>query len=323
MPAQAFTKPSVPPACSPDRALLASLRARIGRIEGTASVERTREAWPLGVAAIDAVLPGGGLPRDCLHEIVAADAGGAAAAFAAVLLAGLAGDGGSVVWCRRDPGLHATKLYGPGLAVFGLDLHRLLVVRARRDVDVLWAMEEGLRSGAVSAVLGEVAAAPPIALRRLQLAAGTGETTGLLLRPFGAPAAAGSATTRWRVAFAPSDPLIPPLSRRRKWEDLSPRPSPQGRGNQTECVGKSLPLPLPPPLPLRGSNPLPNAGEGWGEGARLPPARWRVELLRCRSAAPAGWLLDWCHETHRLGVAPELRHRSGAPAVADRDRRAV
>src|SRR5512144_2169615 len=219
MPAQAFTKPSVPLARSPDRALLASLRARIARIGG-AGVERMRETLPLGVAAIDAVLPGGGLPRGCLHEIVAADVGGAAAAFAAVLLAGLAGDGGSVVWCRRDPGLHATKLYGPGLAVFGLDLRRLLVVRARREIDVLWAMEEGLRSGAVSAVLGEVAAAPLIALRRLQLAAETGGTTGLLLRPFGAPAAAGSATTRWRVASVPSHPLTPPLSRPQQTEAL-------------------------------------------------------------------------------------------------------
>jgi protein ImuA len=317
MPAQAFTKPSVPPACSPDRALLASLRAHIERIEGTAGVERMWEAWPLGVAAIDAVLPGGGLPRGCLHEIVAADVGGAAAAFAAVLLAGLAGDGGSVVWCCRDPGLHATKLYGPGLAAFGLDLRRLLVVRARRDVDVLWAMEEGLRSGAVSAVLGEVAAAPPIALRRLQLAAETGGTTGLLLRPFGAPVAAGSATTRWRVAAAPSAPLTPPLSRVREGEDPSLRPSPQGRWSRTIRVGKPL------TLPLRGSLPLPRAEEGWGEGAHLLAVRWRVELLRCRAAAPAGWLLGWCHETHRLGVAAELRDRPVAWAATDPDRSAA
>jgi protein ImuA len=107
-----------------------------------------------------------------------------------------------------------------------------LVVRARREIDVLWAMEEGLRSGAVSAVLGEVAAAPPIALRRLQLAAETGGTTGLLLRPLGAPIAAGSATTRWRVASVPSSLT----------------------------------------LPLRGPLPLPLAGEGRGEGWFILPA---------------------------------------------------
>jgi protein ImuA len=290
--AQAFTKPFVPPTRSPDRALLASLRARIARIGGAAGVGRTREALPLGVAAIDAVLPGGGLPRGCLHEIVAADPSAAASAFAAVLLARLAGDGGSVVWCRRGPGLHGAKLYGPGLAAFGLDLRRLLVVRARREIDVLWAMEEGLRSGAVSAVLGEVAAAPPIALRRLQLAAETGGTTGLLLRPLGAPVAAGSATTRWRVTSVPSHPLTPTLSRTREREGPARR---EGEGGAASIFGR----------------------------AHFPAVRWRVELLRCRAAAPAGWLLDWCHETHRLGVAAELRDRSVAWAATNPDRRAA
>lgn len=302
-------------ASAPDPALLASLRARIGRISCGASAERPREALPLGVPAIDAVLPGGGLPRGCLHEIVAADPSAAASGFAAVLLARFAGDGGAV-WCRRDPGPHATKLYGPGLAAFGLDLRRLLVVRTRRDTDVLWAMEESLRGGAVAAVLGEVTAAPPIAMRRLQLAAETSGTTGLLLRPFGAAAGAGSATSRWRVASAPSEPLTPPLTRRREREDPSLRPFPQGRGSRTARVGKSL------TLPLRGSLPLP-PGEGWGEGAHLPAVRWRAELLRCRAAAPAGWLLDWCHETHRLGVAAELRDRPVAWGATDPDRSAA
>jgi protein ImuA len=313
MPAQAFTKPSVPLARSPDRVLLASLRARIARIGG-AGVERIRETLPFGVAAIDAVLPGGGLPRGCLHEIIAADAGGAAAAFAAVLLAGLAGNGDSVVWCRRGTGPHGVNLYGPGLAAFGLDLRRLLVVRARRDTDVLWAMEEGLRGGAVAAVLGEGAAVPLIALRRLQLAAETGGTTGLLLRPFGAAASAALATTRWRVASAPSDYLTPSLSRRREREHPSLRPSPQERENRTVRVGQSLALPLRAPLPP--------PGWGRGVGAHFPAVRWRLEL-RCRAAAPAGWLLDWCHETHRLGVAAELRDRPVVPAVADCDRHAV
>ena len=233
---QLFAEFSIPLRRCPDRALLASLRARIERIGGTGCGPRSRDALPLGIPSIDAVLPGGGLPRACLHEIVAADAGASAAGFCAVLLARLAGEG-SVIWCRRDPGPYGSKLYGPGVAAFGLDLRRLLVVRVRREADVLWAMEEGLRSGAVSAVLGEAATVPPIASRRLQLAAETGGASGLLLRPRGATLAHGGAASRWRVASVPSD---------------------------------SFPLPL---------------GEGWGEGLR-PRIRWRLELLRCRSAAP-------------------------------------
>ena len=266
-----------------DRAQIADLRARIERIGGASGTggPRSRDALPLGIPQIDAVLPGGGLPRARLHEIVAADAGAAAIGFSAALLAGLAGGDGSVVWCRRDPGLHGVSLYGPGVAAFGLDPRRLLLVQARREIEVLWSMEESLRSGAVSTVLGEVTVTvPPIASRRLQLAAEIGSVTGLLLRSPGAALAAGSATTRWRVTSAPSSLAITP------------------RG---------------PPLP---------AGEGWGEDFR-PRIRWRLELLRCPSAAPAGWLLDWCDETHRLRVAAELRDRPAISAEARPDRGAA
>jgi protein ImuA len=278
---QLFAQSSVPLMSSPDRALVASLRARIERISGAgaAGVQRSRDALPLGVPQIDAVLPGGGLPPAHLHEIVSANAGASATGFSALLLARLAG-AGNVIWCRRDPGLHGIKLYGAGVATFGLDLHRLLVIRVRREIEVLWAMEEALRSGAVSAVLGEAAIVPPIALRRLQLAAETGGATGLLLRS-GAALPAISATTRWRVASVPT-PLTHPPRR---------------------------PYPVSPE-------------EGWGEGFR-PRIRWRVELLRCRSAAPAGWLLDWYDETHRLCVAAELRDRPAASAATEHDRRAA
>ena len=278
-----FAEPAVSASArETDRARIAELRARIERIggAGSAGMQRSPDALPLGIPSIDAVLPSGGLPRARLHEIVAADAGGAAIGFSAVLLAGLAGGDGSVVWCRRDPGLHGVSLYGPGVAAFGLDPHRLLLVRARREIEVLWSMEESLRSGAVSAVLGEVSVTvPPIALRRLQLAAEIGSVTGLLLRPPGA-LAAGSATTRWRVTSAPISLALTP------------------RG---------------PPLP---------PGKGWSGDLR-PPIRWRLELLRCASTAPAGWLLDWCDETHHLCVAAELHDRPAISAKARPDRGAA
>ena len=74
-----------------------------------------------------------------------------------------------MAWCRRQDGL-----YGPGLAAFGLDPGRLIVVRARTDKDVFWAMEEGLRCSRLVAVVGEVGALDCSAGRRLQLAARAG-----------------------------------------------------------------------------------------------------------------------------------------------------
>lgn len=186
----------------PDPALIADLRARIEGIgRWGPHPEHSLETQSFGVDEIDAVLPWGGLPKACIHEVAAADISAAAAGFCAVLLARLANQSGTVVWCRRKDGL-----YGPGLAAFGLDTGRLIVVRARTDKDVFWAMEEGLRSGSLAAVLGEAGSTDSIALRRLQLAAETGGVTALLLRPAGAAIVPGSVTSRWRVGTVSSAP---------------------------------------------------------------------------------------------------------------------
>lgn len=182
-------------------ALLAELRSRIRRIEGLGS-EGGGRVLPLGAAGVDGMLPDGGLPLGCVHELVAVDPG-AGTAFAAALLARLAAAGnGPVLWIVRGRDLHA-----PGLAAYGLTPDRLIAVRAVRDTDALWAMEEALRCRALAGVLGEVGGIDLTAGRRLQLAAEAGGVTGLLLHPETRVKEAGSAAvTRWRLASAPGVP---------------------------------------------------------------------------------------------------------------------
>jgi len=119
-----------------------------------------------------------------------------------------AGDG-VALWCLPRP-----DLYGPGLAAHGLDPGHVVLVRAPRDAEILWAMEEGLRTSGVAAVVGEVGALPAMASRRLQLAAERSGITAFLLRRWrdGGQAAReralpNAATTRWRIAALPSRPL--------------------------------------------------------------------------------------------------------------------
>ncbi len=194
----------------PDRDLIADLRSKIERLEGAGGFADPQlnasigDPVPLGVEAVDNALRGG-LRRPGLHEVAAADESAAATGFCAAVLARLTGKHGTVVWCRRGAGL-----YGPGLAALGLDSARLIIVRARREADVLWAMEEGLRSRAPAAVLGETAGGGPIALRRLQLAAETGGVPSILLRPPGAPFVPGPALTRWRIGSAHPTAARPP-----------------------------------------------------------------------------------------------------------------
>jgi protein ImuA len=179
---------------------LDALKATLRRIEGSA--RREAGVWPIGLPGLEAALPGGGLARGALHEIVAASGDEVAAeGFAATLLAGLAGNG-LVLWCVEEGGL-----YGPGLARLGLSPRQVIVVRASRPADLLWAMEEGLRTPGLVAVLGEPRQLDLTASRRLQLAAEGSGVTGLVLSR-AASAGATVAVTRWQVASAPSGPPL-------------------------------------------------------------------------------------------------------------------
>jgi protein ImuA len=122
-------------------------------------------------------------------------------------LARLAARDRPILWCLKHApsaanGLPLGEPYGPGLAAFGLDPDALILAQGRRDIDILWAMEEGLREPVLAAVVGEVAALDLTASRRLQLAAEAHGVTAILLRP-NAPGAT-AAETRWRLTTAPS-----------------------------------------------------------------------------------------------------------------------
>jgi len=179
--------------------LLDRLRVELARLEGPAR-GRATGSLPLGLAAIDAWLPGGGLARGCLHEIAGPPAGDTAAAgFAAALLGRLA-KGGPVVWIGPR-----SELYGPGLLELGLDPARLIVVRARDRRGRLWALEEVLRSPGPGAGLAEIDQLDLTASRRLQLAAEAQGVTALLLRPERALRQPSAAFTRWRIQALPAD----------------------------------------------------------------------------------------------------------------------
>jgi len=203
----------------PSAPRLVALQDRIRRIERPSAGRHG--VLPFGIAALDRALPGGGLALGAAHEILGAEADEEDGAAAAGFIAGIAGrlGDGLVLWClkRRD-------LYGPGLEAHGFDPARIVIVRAARDNDLLWALEEGLRTPGIAVVVGEIGRLPMVAGRRLQLAAERSGIPALLLRRWrtGAEAAAerarpSAAVTRWRVAPLPSlsEPGEPGIGRPR------------------------------------------------------------------------------------------------------------
>jgi protein ImuA len=182
------------------------LRHQVAQIEANGpTLTGAEHSVRLGVAAIDAAL-GGGLPLGAVHELAPALPihAGAAQGFAVVLAALTRG---SVLWVETDfARLENGTPYGPGLALSGLALDRLVLLTVPRSIDVLWAMEEALRSRAVTAVIGEVPDDRTLddgpATRRLSLTARDSGGFGLLLRQRPS-SAASAAATRWQAAAAP------------------------------------------------------------------------------------------------------------------------
>lgn len=160
---------------------------------------------------LDAALPAGGLATDALHEIVPAAAGDFAAGigFGCCLLAQIARlRPGLALWVVPDyRGFQEGALYPPGLAALGFDPGRLIRIDARKGVDILWALEEGLACSALTAVIGVLPegerAYDFTTSRRLALRAARQGVTALILRDRAGSGAATAAETRWSVAPLP------------------------------------------------------------------------------------------------------------------------
>jgi protein ImuA len=163
---------------------------------------------PLGIAEIDAKLPGGGLAIAALHEIAPADFRSIPAAWGfllAVTRSLAAARPGALFWpLLPQQGRSFGLPYGAGLKSFGHDPGRFLFARCAKREDALWAMEEALHLGGLGAVIGQ----RPLNLtltssRRLQLAAEASATPILLLR---CPRddTISAARSIWRVASLPA-----------------------------------------------------------------------------------------------------------------------
>lgn len=131
---------------------------------------------PTGHAALDALLPQRGWPRRALIELLLPADGVGELALLLPTLARLTTTASRVVLIA-PPYL----AYAPAWQAAGVDLGMLDIVEAPPR-EALWAFEQCLRSGACAAVVGWPQQADAQALRRLQVAADSGDCLGFALR---------------------------------------------------------------------------------------------------------------------------------------------
>lgn len=135
-------------------------------------------AQPTGFVQLDAALPAQGWPESALTELLLPADGVGELSLLWPTLRRLACKGGRPVVLVAPPYVP----YAPAWSQAGVDLDHLQVVHATSDADSLWAAEQCLRSGACSAVLCWPLRADDRALRRLQVAAQTGQCLGFVFR---------------------------------------------------------------------------------------------------------------------------------------------
>jgi cell division inhibitor SulA/protein ImuA len=134
-------------------------------------------AIPSGFPALDAELPGGGWPSGALVEILPAHEGIGELRLLGPALAALTKRGLRLAWIA-PPHLP----YAPALAAAGIDIGKLVIVRALSAKAALWATEQALASNSCGAVLAWPKSSKYAELRRLQIAAEGSRASAFLFR---------------------------------------------------------------------------------------------------------------------------------------------
>ena len=164
---------------------------------------RPTSRQPTGFAALDAQLPSGGWPESALSELLLPMDGIGELRLLWPTLARLsqAGDASSdeKIVLIAPPYLPFASAW----ANAGVRLEKLQIVLAQPR-DVLWATEQCLRSAACAAVLCWPLQADDRALRRLQVAAETGQCLGFAMRDAKAAANPSPAALRIVIDTAPA-----------------------------------------------------------------------------------------------------------------------
>lgn len=167
-----------------------------------------------GFSSLDAVFEDGGWPQAGLTELFCSAPGIGELGLVTPALAELSrADARWLAWVEPP-----FVPYPPALAAAGVDLAKMLLVTPGRHGEALWALEQALKAGACSAVLGWPSRIGFAQTRRLLLAARQGGAWGCLFRPANAAREASAAELRLRLSPGAERRLrVDVLKRRGGW----------------------------------------------------------------------------------------------------------
>lgn len=189
-----------------------------------ADVSTPPECLSSGFPLLDEMLPGQGWQPSQLVELLYEEEGSGELRMVLPLLAQLSQQRERWVLWVDPPHIP----YAPALQEAGIDLGQVLVVRSSSRRDRLWCLEQSLKSGCCSAVLGWLPPGQENVTRRLQVAATEGRCHGFLFRSLHCKTQNSAAACRLQLEPAPEGVSVSVLKRRGGWP-LPPRLIPLAR----------------------------------------------------------------------------------------------
>ena len=177
---------------SKNQTVLEKLRAQVGCVSTASSSVQSSSST--GCQALDSMLPNNGIRVDALTEWVADSDSSGAAVLAMIAATTHLSDKQSINSKSRILGARVSgplvivdtqrNFYPPAAVALGISADQIFVVRPNSNADAVWAIDQALRCDAVGAVWAHVGSwLDDRDARRFQLAAETGKTPGLFVRP--------------------------------------------------------------------------------------------------------------------------------------------
>ena len=187
------------PATKPD--IIAQLQRDILRLQGFKPASN-RNAIDLGLGSLNNAFPDKVFPLGAIHEFICGGAEDAAATggFISGLLSSLMRGKRTSIWISSS-----RTLFPPALKSFGISPANIIFVDLQKERDVLWAMEEALKCGALSTVVGEMKELNFTASRRLQLVVEQSQVTGFIIRRNYHNTNTTACVTRWKITPLPGE----------------------------------------------------------------------------------------------------------------------
>jgi protein ImuA len=175
--------------------IITKLRKDLLLLQGLKS-QQDAGKFSLGLGPVNSAFPNQHFPTGAVHEFIVENPASfsASAGFISAVLSGISRQGGAIIWVGAS-----RTIFPPALSYYGIEPDRIIFIETRRERETAWVIEESLKCGALSAVVGELKNVSFITSRRLQLAVEQSQVTGFIIRNKPSNLQPNAFVSRWKI----------------------------------------------------------------------------------------------------------------------------